>query len=86
MFDRVEGSPVCFEEAVIMRHNEGGISQQRRMEAYDLMRCKVRRYCNVSFDGSRPVIGSTMLMRTGGKILQEGLSGDRDILKGMCGI
>ncbi|KAK7363102.1 hypothetical protein VNO77_05232 [Canavalia gladiata] len=65
--------PICFEEAVVMRHNEGGMSRQRRMEVYDLMRCKARMYCNVSLEGSNrelnvrglPVIGVTLFLRTG---------------------
>ncbi|KAE8719855.1 putative ribonuclease H protein [Hibiscus syriacus] len=32
-----EGQPVCFEKAVVMRHNEGGMSRERRMEVYDLI-------------------------------------------------
>ncbi|KAF3435066.1 hypothetical protein FNV43_RR22153 [Rhamnella rubrinervis] len=64
-------SPVCFEEAVVMRHNEGGMSRERRMEVYDLMRCKARVYCNVSSEKTTtttvPEIGMTMLMRTGAR-------------------
>lgn len=49
VFEEVEeGRAVCFEEAVVMRHNEGGMSREKRMEVYDLMRCKARLYCNVS--------------------------------------
>lgn len=65
----------CFEEAVIMRHNEGGMSRERRLEVYDKMRCKARKYCNymrnnedIRVPASAPVpstIGLTMLMRTG---------------------
>lgn len=66
---------VCFEEAVVMRHNEGGMSRERRMEVYDLMRCKARVYCNVSMEG-RDVhdsdqgvvdVGMTLLLREGGR-------------------
>ncbi|KAK3034800.1 hypothetical protein RJ639_033705, partial [Escallonia herrerae] len=59
--------PVCFERAVVMRHNEGGMSRERRMEVYDLMRCKARLKCNVSkaVTGGAVDIGMTMLMRTG---------------------
>ncbi|KAI4367491.1 hypothetical protein MLD38_023224 [Melastoma candidum] len=65
-FDGVEeGSPVCLEKVVVMRHNEGGMSLQRRMEAYDLMRCRARSYCNVSSKGRRRKIQLTMFMRTG---------------------
>ncbi|KAL2476870.1 hypothetical protein Fot_45884 [Forsythia ovata] len=65
----------CFEEAVVMRHNEGGMSREKRMEVYDLLRCKARVYCNVSLEGriaevnekGVPVIGMTMFMRTGAR-------------------
>ncbi|KAK6282343.1 hypothetical protein POUND7_016168 [Theobroma cacao] len=60
-----DDQPVCFEKAVVMRHNEGGMSRERRMEVYDLIRCKARVYCNVSGDQKRPGIGMTLLMRTG---------------------
>ncbi|KAL2343825.1 hypothetical protein Fmac_005110 [Flemingia macrophylla] len=73
-FDGVdEDGPVCFEEAVVMRHNEGGMSRERRMEVYDLMRCKARMYCNVTLKGSDienndrglPMTGTTLFLRTG---------------------
>ncbi|XVF67259.1 hypothetical protein PTKIN_Ptkin10aG0106300 [Pterospermum kingtungense] len=71
-FNEIEDDdqPVCFEKAVVMRHNEGGMSRQRRMEVYDLIRCKARVYCNLSLERSRanqktPDIGMTLLMRTG---------------------
>ncbi|KAF2294170.1 hypothetical protein GH714_007993 [Hevea brasiliensis] len=63
--------PICFEKAVVMRHNEGGMSRVRRMETYDYMRCKARAYCNVSLEDARinnkglPGIGLTLFMRTG---------------------
>lgn len=62
--------PVCFEEAVVMRHNEGGMSRESRMEVYDLMRCKARVHCNVSSDKTTmtlPEIGMTLFMRTGAR-------------------
>ncbi|XP_010691799.1 uncharacterized protein LOC104905051 [Beta vulgaris subsp. vulgaris] len=60
-----EEHPICFEEAVVMRHNEGGMSRQRRMETYDLIRCKARTFCNVSIDSKANEIGMTLLLRTG---------------------
>ncbi|XP_050210380.1 uncharacterized protein LOC126660762 [Mercurialis annua] len=76
----IEGSkwdknePICFEKAIVMRHNEGGMSRNRRIETYDLMRCKARVYCNVSLEsGIRvnedglPVIGMTLFMRSGAR-------------------
>ncbi|XP_057248287.1 uncharacterized protein LOC104905050 [Beta vulgaris subsp. vulgaris] len=69
MYDRFEGveeeHPICFEEAVVMRHNEGGMSRQRRMETYDLIRCKARTFCNVSLNRKVNDIGMTLFMRTG---------------------
>lgn len=66
--DLDEEGVACFEEAVVMRHNEGGMSNERRMEVYDTMRCKARQYCNVSGEGRGPEdIGLTMLMRKGGR-------------------
>lgn len=74
-FDGVnDRDPICFEKAVVMRHNEGGMSRERRMETYDLMRCKARVYCNLSLaarvsdkvnEQGLPVIGLTLFMRTG---------------------
>ena len=58
----------CFEEAVVTRHNEGGMSRERRLEVYNMMRCKAREYCNVRIEGrGLTVIGLTMLMRTGAR-------------------
>ncbi|GMH03027.1 hypothetical protein Nepgr_004866 [Nepenthes gracilis] len=63
--------PTCFEEAVVRMHNEGGMSRERRMQVYDLMRCKARDRCNVTrrerkSDRGLPVdIGMTLFMRTG---------------------
>lgn len=63
-----DDEPVCFEKAVVMRHNEGGMSREKRMEVYDLMRCKARVYCNVSLEGGdEGRIGMTMFMRTGAR-------------------
>ncbi|PON87339.1 Transmembrane protein [Trema orientale] len=64
-----ETTPFCFEKAVVMRHNEGGMSRVRREEVYGLMRCRARVYCNVpkvrAKNGTVPEIGLTLFMRTG---------------------
>ncbi|GFP87051.1 hypothetical protein PHJA_000848900 [Phtheirospermum japonicum] len=60
--------PVCFEEAVVMRHNEGGMSREKILEVYDLIRCKSRMHCNVSSSGDKGFrIGMTMWMRVGAR-------------------
>ncbi|KAL3724032.1 hypothetical protein ACJRO7_036106 [Eucalyptus globulus] len=79
-FDKIEeNTPVCFEEAVVMRHNEGGMSRQRRVEAYDLLRCKARNYCNMKLGGEieeahgkkrNGIVGLTMFMRRGARSFQ----------------
>ncbi|KAL4318430.1 hypothetical protein GQ457_18G015330 [Hibiscus cannabinus] len=59
---------VCFEKAVVMRHNEGGMSTERRLQVYDHVRCKARVYCNVSIERrANQDIGMTLLMRTGAR-------------------
>ncbi|KAF7843006.1 putative glycosyltransferase 61 [Senna tora] len=59
--------PVCFEEAVVMRHNEGGMWREKRMEVYDLMRCKARIYCGVGSEGRDGSIGMTLFLRRGAR-------------------
>ncbi|KAI3833866.1 hypothetical protein MKX03_002206 [Papaver bracteatum] len=59
--------PACFEEAVVTRHNEGGMSRERRIEVYDLLRCKARVHCNLSLERTDLQIGLTMFMRTGAR-------------------
>ncbi|XP_071717224.1 uncharacterized protein [Rutidosis leptorrhynchoides] len=66
-YDNVEDDQavMCYEEAVVMRHNEGGMSREKRMGVYDLIRCKVRTMCGVEVDRTDHEIGMTLLMRTG---------------------
>ncbi|KAJ0247323.1 Uncharacterized protein HA466_0167510 [Hirschfeldia incana] len=79
-----ENTPVCFEKAVVMRHNEGGMSRERRIEVFDLIRCKARNYCNISSsETSRPRIGMTLLMRTGPRSFKN-VSAVTNIFKREC--
>ncbi|KAK9060308.1 hypothetical protein SSX86_021012 [Deinandra increscens subsp. villosa] len=64
---RDSDSITCYEEAVVMRHNEGGMSREKRMEAYDLIRCKARMMCGVELERSDGEIGLTLFMRTGAR-------------------
>jgi len=72
---RIEGfgkyenvGPVCFERAVVFRHNDGGLSRERREQVYDMMRCKARAYCKVVENfGDMNKIRLTLLMRVGGR-------------------
>ncbi|KAM7250319.1 hypothetical protein ACFE04_022202 [Oxalis oulophora] len=85
-----DDNPICFEEAVVMRHNEGGMWREKRIEVYDLMRCKARIFCNVS--STRPVynnitnyqiIGMTLFMRTGARSFKN-VSAVTDIFRKEC--
>ncbi|XP_074332615.1 uncharacterized protein LOC141670583 [Apium graveolens] len=63
-----DDEPLCFEKAVVMRHDEGGMYGENIMQAYDLIRCKARIYCNVSLeDNIEGRIGMTLFMRTGAR-------------------
>ncbi|KAL6517617.1 hypothetical protein OROMI_033318 [Orobanche minor] len=70
--ESTDNYPACFERAVVMRHNEGGMSRDKRLQVYDFLRCKARSFCNVSsedgesqvYEDGFPVIGMTMFMRT----------------------
>lgn len=41
-------SAVCFERAVVQRRGLGGVDEAHMHGVFDMMRCKARRYCNVS--------------------------------------
>lgn len=61
-----DDEPVCFEKAVVMRHNVGGMSVEKLIKVFDLIRCKARIFCNVSVEGNvEDKIGMTILTRTG---------------------
>ncbi|XP_077251492.1 uncharacterized protein LOC143890694 [Tasmannia lanceolata] len=69
-FEGSDGGPNCFEEAVVFRHNSGGMNREKRMEAFDMLRCKGRAFCNVSRgahvnERGGHVIGLTLLLRSG---------------------
>lgn len=58
---------MCMEEAVVMRHNEGGMSGERMREVFDLLRCKAREYCNIVRGKEGTMIRMTVLLREGGR-------------------
>ncbi|KAH9299825.1 hypothetical protein KI387_031507, partial [Taxus chinensis] len=62
--------PVCFEKAGIYRRGFDNMSIQKRIELFDMIRCKVRKFCNVS-ESQRVVngvgvINITLVARSGG--------------------
>ncbi|RWR89970.1 Glycosyltransferase AER61 [Cinnamomum micranthum f. kanehirae] len=61
--DRV--GPTCFERALVFRHNLGAMGREKRLEVFDVLRCKARAYCNVSQGAPDKIIGLTLLLRTG---------------------
>lgn len=67
--------PYCFEKAVVMRHNVGKMGKERKLQVFDLLRCKARLFCGLSPRGrgkevnrkGEPVIRLTLLMRRGSR-------------------
>lgn len=67
--------PYCFEKAVVMRHNQGSMGKERKLQVFDLLRCKARRFCGIDPSGTgnkvnergEPVIRLTLLMRRGSR-------------------
>ena len=59
--------PSCFEEAVLFRHNKGGMSPVTKLRAFDAIRCKARSFCNVSEEGYGTTVRLTLLLRTGAR-------------------
>ncbi|KAB5568737.1 hypothetical protein DKX38_002530 [Salix brachista] len=70
-----EDGPYCFEKAVVMRHNEGSMGKERKLQVFDLLRCNARRFCGISPAGKgqetnergEPIIRLTLLMRRGSR-------------------
>ncbi|KAF4374878.1 hypothetical protein F8388_015884 [Cannabis sativa] len=69
----------CFEKAVVMRHNAGKMGKKRKLEVFDLLRCKARSFCGVSHGGrglevnriGQPVVRLTLLMRKGSRSFKD---------------
>lgn len=67
--------PYCFEKAVVMRRNEGGMGKARKLEVFDLLRRKARGFCSINRAGEgqevnekgQPIIRLTLLMRRGAR-------------------
>ncbi|PKA55422.1 hypothetical protein AXF42_Ash006624 [Apostasia shenzhenica] len=59
----------CFEEAVVIRRNDGGMAKERKEEVYDMIRCRARAYCNLTRkeEDSTRVIRMTLLFRVGAR-------------------
>ncbi|KAJ9146490.1 hypothetical protein P3X46_028749 [Hevea brasiliensis] len=65
----------CFEKAVVMRHNEGSMGKEKKLQVSDLLRCKARRFCGIYPSGKgkevnergEPIIKLTLLMRRGSR-------------------
>ncbi|KAJ6793100.1 uncharacterized protein M6B38_112775 [Iris pallida] len=67
-----EEAPNCFEKAVVCRHNEWGMSKERKEEMYGMIRCKARAYCNITTTTTTTddqeqelVVRMTLLLRSG---------------------
>lgn len=62
-----EGRVVCFEEAVVVRRGDEGMSGGRKEEVYDMMRCRGREYCGLGRkeEGSLGEVRMTLFFRVG---------------------
>ena len=71
--------PYCFEKAVVMRHNVGHMGKERKLQVFDLLRCKVRTFCGLTPAGrgkevnarGKPVVRLTLLMRRGSRSFKD---------------
>ncbi|CAL5384017.1 unnamed protein product [Camellia sinensis] len=78
--DRFEGGdgPYCFEKAVVMRHDLGRMWEERKMEVFELLRCKAREVCGLKMMGRGneqngiPLTRLTLLMRRGSRAFKNG--------------
>ncbi|KAJ4833929.1 hypothetical protein Tsubulata_038714 [Turnera subulata] len=67
--------PYCFEKAVVIRHNEGSMGKEKKLQVSDQLRCQARRFCGIDPAGKgeevnekgEPVIRLTLLMRRGAR-------------------
>ncbi|GLJ17805.1 hypothetical protein SUGI_0311330 [Cryptomeria japonica] len=79
--------PVCFEKAVVMRRGIGRLSLDKRILLFDLIRCKVRKFCNASggqrFINGIQVVNLTLLARTGSRSF-ENVSVVANVLEKEC--
>lgn len=74
-FEAGANGPYCFEKAAVMRHNEGSMGKARKLQVFDLLRCKARGFCSINPAGKgqefnekgQPIIRLTLLMRRGSR-------------------
>ncbi|KAJ7965771.1 Glycosyltransferase AER61 [Quillaja saponaria] len=67
--------PHCFEKAVMVRHNAGMMGREKKLEVFDLLRCKARSICSINpvdkgkdvNERGEPIIRLTLLMRRGSR-------------------
>ncbi|CAI9116198.1 OLC1v1017287C1 [Oldenlandia corymbosa var. corymbosa] len=72
-FEKGDG-PYCFEKAVVVRHDTGGMGLENKLKAFDSLRCKARKFCGIPVRTRRnvdergnPVINFTLLLRKGSR-------------------
>ncbi|XP_071923956.1 uncharacterized protein [Coffea arabica] len=73
-FDKGDG-PYCFEKALVMRHDTGAMGSESKLKAFDLLRCKARKFCGFNqvrrgievHERGLPLIKFTLLMRRGSR-------------------
>lgn len=74
-FEKGDDGPYCFEKAIVMRHNLGNMGKEKKLEVFDLLRCKARGFCGINQadrgrevnERGEPIIRLTLLMRRGSR-------------------
>lgn len=62
----------CFEEAVVFRHNEGKMLKDKKIQVYEMVRCKSRKYCKIpERDETENVIKLTLLLRSNSRSFKD---------------
>ncbi|KAJ1693925.1 hypothetical protein LUZ63_010623 [Rhynchospora breviuscula] len=62
----------CFEEAVVFRHNEGKMLKEKKIQVYEMLRCKSREYCKIEErNGTQNLVKMTLLLRNGSRSFKD---------------
>lgn len=66
-----ESNAVCFERAVVHRRGLVGMDAKVKRELFDMVRCKVRKYCRISdSNNTLPAVRVTLVTRKGDRAFQ----------------
>ncbi|KAJ3682457.1 hypothetical protein LUZ60_015030 [Juncus effusus] len=72
--EKMVENPSCFEEAVVFRHNEGKMAKERKVEVYEMVRCKAREFCKIRVREEKDdvkLVRVTLLLRNGSRSFKD---------------